>query len=80
MPKSQDRLRNLMQKFNVYGDYLVGVPFGNGHVNDTFRITYKLMYIYCKITLKLLEYIYPHLEVQNERKRNRRASPNHNTG
>ena len=40
MPKSQDRLRNLMQKFNVYGDYLVGVPFGNGHVNDTFRITY----------------------------------------
>ena len=40
MPKSQDRLRKLMQMFNVYGDYLVGVPFGNGHVNDTFRITY----------------------------------------
>ena len=40
MPKIQDKLRNLMSKFNVYGDFLVGVPFGNGHVNDTFRITY----------------------------------------
>ena len=26
--------------FEVYGDFLVGTPFGNGNVNDTFQLTF----------------------------------------
>lgn len=40
MPKTQERLRKLMSHFNVYGDFLTGNVFGNGHVNDTFIVTY----------------------------------------
>ena len=40
MPKTQQKLRSLMNQFTVYGDFLVGVPFGNGHVNDTFLVTF----------------------------------------
>ncbi|MBR4665471.1 MAG: hypothetical protein IKO93_16525, partial [Lentisphaeria bacterium] len=29
-----------MNKFTIYGDFLLGVPFGNGHVNDTFLVTF----------------------------------------
>lgn len=40
MAYSQRELRDLINKFIIYGDYLVGVPFGNGHVNDTFMLTF----------------------------------------
>lgn len=47
-------MRELINLFSVYGDFMVGVPFGNGHVNDTFMITYdqggiRLNYILQKI-------------------------------
>lgn len=37
---SQQDLRRLIGYFDVYGDFLVGTPFGNGNVNDTFQLTY----------------------------------------
>ncbi len=41
MPKkTQKELRELISQFNVYGDFLVGIPFGSGHVNDTYMLTY----------------------------------------
>ena len=40
MPKTQQNLRDLIGLFNVYGDFVVGVPFGNGNVNDTFLLTF----------------------------------------
>ncbi len=40
MAYSQRELRDLISKFIIYGDYLVGIPFGNGHVNDTFMLTF----------------------------------------
>ena len=40
MPKTQQKLRNLMNKFTIYGDFIVAVPFGNGHVNDTYLVTF----------------------------------------
>lgn len=36
----QQKLRDLIYKFNIYGDFIVGVPFGNGHVNDTYLLNF----------------------------------------
>lgn len=35
----QRELRALCDKFIMYGDFMVGVPFGSGHINDTYQIT-----------------------------------------
>lgn len=40
MPKTQQDLRDLIGLFHVYGDFVVGIPFGNGNVNDTFLLTF----------------------------------------
>lgn len=40
MPKTQQDLRDLISLFNIYGDFIVGIPFGNGNVNDTFLLTF----------------------------------------
>ncbi len=37
---SQNDIRRLIGMFDIYGDFLVGTPFGNGNVNDTFQLTY----------------------------------------
>ena len=39
-PYSQQEIRRLAGMFDIYGDFLVGTPFGNGNVNDTFQLTY----------------------------------------
>ena len=36
----QDEIRSICSKFIIYGDFLVGVPMGGGHVNDTYQLTY----------------------------------------
>ena len=36
----QQKLKKLIHKFHIYGDFMVGVPFGNGHVNDTYLLTF----------------------------------------
>ncbi len=35
----QKELQALCDKFIIYGDFLVAVPFGSGHINDTYQIT-----------------------------------------
>lgn len=40
MNYSQKDLYNIISQFVIYGDFLVGVPFGSGHVNDTFQLTF----------------------------------------
>lgn len=37
---TQDDFRRICSKFALYGDFLVAVPFGGGHVNDTFQLTF----------------------------------------
>ncbi len=37
---SQEELRDIASKFIIYGDFLVAVPFGTGHINDTYQLTY----------------------------------------
>ena len=39
-PYSQQEIRRLAGMFDIYGDFLVGTPFGNGNVNDTFQLTF----------------------------------------
>ena len=39
-PYTQSEIRRLIGMFEVYGDFLVGTPFGNGNVNDTFQLTF----------------------------------------
>ena len=39
-PFTQNEIRRLTGMFEVYGDFLVGTPFGNGNVNDTFQLTF----------------------------------------
>ena len=36
----QTFLKAICDEFNIYGDYLVAVPFGTGHINDTYQVTY----------------------------------------
>ncbi len=40
MTYTQDDFRRICSKFALYGDFLVAVPFGRGHVNDTFQLTF----------------------------------------
>ena len=40
MTYTQDDCRRICSKFALYGDFLVAVPFGGGHVNDTFQLTF----------------------------------------
>ncbi len=37
---SQEELREIVSKFVIYGDFLVAVPFGSGHINDTYQLTF----------------------------------------
>ena len=37
---TQDDFRRICSQFALYGDFLVAVPFGGGHVNDTFQLTF----------------------------------------
>ena len=40
MGHRQSFLRDLIYKFSMYGDFLVGIPFGQGNVNDTYQLTF----------------------------------------
>jgi len=33
-------LREVCHAFDLRGEYVIGVPFGTGHINDTFAVTY----------------------------------------
>ena len=35
-------LRAIMEQFQVYGDFQSGELYGNGHINDTYRVLYHL--------------------------------------
>ena len=36
----QSKLREIASHFHIYGDFVVAVPFGTGHINDTFQVTF----------------------------------------
>ncbi len=38
--RKQSEIAEIINQFIVYGDFLVGVPFGFGHVNDTYQLTF----------------------------------------
>lgn len=38
--RKQSEIAEIINKFIVYGDFLVAVPFGCGHVNDTYQLTF----------------------------------------
>ena len=38
--RSQQELEKICSKFQIYRDYLVAVPLGAGHINDTYQVTY----------------------------------------
>ena len=38
--RSQEEIREICAGFAIYGDFLVAVPFGSGHINDTYQVTY----------------------------------------
>lgn len=59
-PFSQNEIRRLISMFEVYGDFLVGAPFGNGNVNDTFQLTFdqggiRLHYILQRINANVFK-------------------------
>ena len=54
MNLTQAELKEIVYNFIVYGDFLVGVPFGGGNVNDTYQLTFdqggvRLYYILQRI-------------------------------
>ena len=36
----QKKLENICSHFHIYGDYVVAVPCGKGHINDTYQVTF----------------------------------------
>ena len=32
--------RQLTSRFQLYGNFVVAVPYGTGHINDTFQVTF----------------------------------------
>ena len=59
-PYTQQEIRRLIGLFDVYGDFLVGTPFGNGNVNDTFQLTFdqggvRLHYILQRINSNIFK-------------------------
>lgn len=60
MAHSQAHLRDLIYRFMVYGDFLVGIPFGMGNVNDTYQLTFdqggiRLHYILQRINKQVFK-------------------------
>jgi hypothetical protein len=37
----QARLEHIGKQFQILGDYMYGQPFGSGHINDTYAVTYS---------------------------------------
>lgn len=47
-------IKNIASKFNFKGEYKSGIPYGNGHINDTFKIEYtEGMYILQRINTNI---------------------------
>ena len=36
-----NKLPEICKLFQIYGDYVSAIPYGTGHINDTFKITYN---------------------------------------
>ena len=39
---TQAELKEISSAFQVYGDFVSGCPYGSGHINDTYQITYSV--------------------------------------
>ncbi|MEA2012281.1 MAG: aminoglycoside phosphotransferase family protein [Verrucomicrobiota bacterium] len=47
-------IKKVGKNFRIYGDFIEGVPYGSGHINDTFAVSYnqagdKMRYIFQRI-------------------------------
>ena len=68
MEKKLPNLKKLIHQFAIYGDFLVGVPFGYGNVNDTYQLTFdqggvRLHYILQRINSQVFKN--PELVMEN---------------
>lgn len=34
-------IKSISKNFEIYGDYVIGIPYGTGHINDTYQITFN---------------------------------------
>jgi len=41
MNQSRHHLKSISQQFWIHGDFIEAVPYGSGHINDTFATTYQ---------------------------------------
>ena len=39
---TQQELKAIASAFQVYGDFVSGCPYGSGHINDTYQLTYSV--------------------------------------
>ena len=47
-------IKNIASKFNFKGEYKSGIPYGSGHINDTYKIEYtEGMYILQRINTNI---------------------------
>ena len=37
----EEHLRSIMQNYPITGDLTEAIPYGSGHINDTYRLTYQ---------------------------------------
>lgn len=36
------RFRDVVQRFRAWGDFIEATPYGSGHINDTFKVTFNM--------------------------------------
>ena len=34
-------LKEISSHFNIYGDFIIAVPYGTGHINDTYQAAFN---------------------------------------
>ena len=36
------KLHEVVKRFRAWGDFVEGAPYGSGHINDTFRVSFNM--------------------------------------
>jgi len=56
----ENNIREISNQFRIYGDFIDAVPYGSGHINNTYKVTFDqggapVSYIFQKINTKIFK-------------------------
>ena len=56
MEKNTYDLKGIGARFRIVGDYVTGCPYGSGHINDTFAVTYNQGGVYVRYVFQRINH------------------------